>query len=252
MVKTLAVASGKGGVGKTFFVSNLATVLAQSGAKVLAFDADLQLANLDLTLGVKPEHNLLHVVKGELSLAAVAYSVFPNLKLISGGSAVSQLMNAGPKRMGTFLDQLTIYKNEFDFVLFDLGAGVTTKITKFAEIADEVLLVATPDPASLTDAYATVKVIEKRSPEKLISMILNQVEANSEGEMAWRVVNGISERFLGRSVQFRGSIRTDKLARISIQTGKVLAQNFPSSVALTDIQQLANRLWIREQLQRAA
>ncbi|HTQ10448.1 MAG TPA: P-loop NTPase, partial [Fimbriimonadaceae bacterium] len=160
----IAITSGKGGVGKTNLAANLGIALSQLGSRTILFDADLQLANVDVALGIQPQFTLQHVVSGERSLSDAVSAGPGGLKVVAGGSAISTLMAAGPKRMGMFFDQLETLSLEADFLLFDTSAGLDNRVVAFWKASDEILVVTTPDPTSVTDAYATIKVAARRAP----------------------------------------------------------------------------------------
>lgn len=238
-MKTIAVTGGKGGVGKTLISVNLAIALAQAGKRVVLFDADLQLANIDITLDLQPVMNLQHVVAGEATLLEILTPGPGGIQVITGGSAVQGLMNAGPKRMGTFLSQLELLRGQTDVLIFDTGAGLDQRVMTFLRLAEEIVLVTTPDPTSVTDAYATAKVLWKRDPAAQVSVLCNLVSAPSEGMSVYTTLKGICETFLGHTPHYLGSVQVDLKAIESVRRRHPLMLMSPDSVAAQDVTRLA-------------
>ncbi|MFI5387541.1 MAG: MinD/ParA family protein [Fimbriimonadales bacterium] len=249
-MKILAVTSGKGGVGKTSLSANIGIALSQSGAKTILFDADLQLANVDVALGIQPEFTLQHVVAEEMGLADVICEGPGGLKVIAGGSAISTLMAAGPKRMGTFLSQLDDLKSEADFLLFDTSAGLDNRVMTFCKVAEEIVLVTTPDPASVTDAYATVKVALKRSPGKPIGVVVNMAASDGEALGVFRALSEITRRFLDAELTNLGCVSMDTSVASCNRRRIPFLIGAPDCPASRQVHQIAKRLRSRDASQR--
>lgn len=239
-MKTIAVTGGKGGVGKTLVSINLAVSLAQKGKRVVLFDADLQLANLDIALDIKPEMNLQHVVAGDAHLRDILTPGPAGIRVATGGSAVNGLMNAGPKRMGTFLSQLDDLVFDTDILIFDTGAGLDNRVMTFLRLAEEILLVTTPDPTSVTDAYATAKTLWKREPSAQVGVLANLVQSPEEGHRVFATLSAICEQFLDKKPRYVGCIRADMKAIESVRSRKPLVLLDPHSPASQDFAQLAS------------
>jgi flagellar biosynthesis protein FlhG len=238
-MRKIAVSGGKGGVGKSVIAANIAISLAKKGRRTVLFDADLQLANIDVLLGISSPYNLQHVVNGDMSLAEIAALGPEGLRVITGGSAVQGLMNAGPKRMGTFIAQFDELKTSTDFLIFDTGAGLDNRVMTFLRLADQVVLVTTPDPTSVTDAYATCKVLIKKDPHAQIGVVVNEADSDEEARSVFAAFNGICTNFLGRQVQYFGAVRADHAVSESVRKRKPLMVNFEKSKAAFDILHLA-------------
>jgi len=241
-MKTIAITSGKGGVGKTSLSSNLAIALVEQGERVVLFDADLQLANVDVALGIKPEFTLQHVVAEQKKLVEVLADAPGGIKVVTGGSAVTSLMSAGPKRMGTFFSQFDELAEVTDQLIFDTGAGLDNRVTRFITMSDEIVLVTTPDPTAVTDAYATAKTAFRKKPDAKISVIVNMVTSESEGKAVFKTLATITESFLKKELHFLGSVHQDQAVASAIRSRKPLLTLAPSSQATKDIRKLAKKL----------
>ncbi|GMV36558.1 MAG: site-determining protein [Fimbriimonadales bacterium] len=211
-MKTIAVTSGKGGVGKTNLSANLGLALASLQKRVVIFDADLGLANLDVVLGTRAPFSLQNVVSGEKRLADVVASGPGGVRYIAGGSGVDALVNLSGPQLESFLMGLEELQGTTDYLIFDTGAGVDAHVMMFLEAADETLLVATPDPASLTDAYATAKVLYGRKPDAVVRLVVNMAEDDAQASALCVKLQSIVKQFLGKSLQYAGAIRHDPKA----------------------------------------
>lgn len=251
-MRKLAFTGGKGGVGKSFLASNVAIACAEQGCKTVLFDADLQLANLDVMLGIRSQFNLQHVVMGEKTLQEILTEGPGGIRVATGGSAINGLMNAGPKRMATFLSQLDSIADQFQCLIFDTGAGIDNRVLTFLRLADEVVLVTTPDPTSVTDAYATAKTLLKKDPNASISVLVNYVRTEAEGKQVYDTLNGISKQFLGRELKYLGYVRADLAAIESVRSRTPLMIQNPRSDAAQNIQHIATQIQSRSALNRVA
>lgn len=238
-MRKIAVSGGKGGVGKSVIAANTAIALSRSGRRTVLFDADLQLANIDVVLGITSSFNLQYVVNGELSLLEIAAEGPENLRVITGGSAVQGLMNAGPKRMGTFIAQFDELAPSTDLLIFDTGAGLDNRVMTFLRLADQVVLVTTPDPTSVTDAYATCKVLIKKDPHAQIGVVVNEVDSEEEARSVFGALNGICKAYLDRQVQYFGCVRADHAVVESVRKRKPLMCHYAKSKAAQDIEHVA-------------
>lgn len=208
-MRLLSVTSGKGGVGKTNISANLGIALSQLGYRVVLFDADLGLANLDVVLGANAEYSLHHALDGNMCLGDVIANGPGGIRFLSGGSGVSKLINVSRKRLQNFLLELSQLETSTDVLIFDTGAGVDQRVLTFLRAADEVLIVVTPDPASIADAYATIKVLLRNKKNANIQILMNQVEHERQAEVIYRKLNDIAGHFLEANLSYTGSIRQD-------------------------------------------
>lgn len=208
-MRTFAVTSGKGGVGKTNLSANLGIALAEAGQRVVLFDADLGLANLDVVLGTRAPHNLQAVVAGEKRLSDILTPGPGGIRFIAGGSGVRELVNLTGNHLEQFLAELNELQHSTDCLIFDTGAGVDHAVMTFVLAADEVLLITTPDPASITDAYATIKLVFSDKPNALIKVILNMVADEAHAHSVFARLNSICRQFLHKNLHYGGYVRND-------------------------------------------
>jgi flagellar biosynthesis protein FlhG len=235
---TFAITSGKGGVGKTNVVANLAAALIQKHKRVMVIDADLGLANLDIFLGVKPKYTLADFFSGAASLQEIITINREGILLLPGASGVQGItVLRGDQKLAllTELDRLT---HEMDIVLIDTGSGISDAVTYFTTAAQEIVLVVTPEPSSLTDAYAVVKVLSSAYHEKCFRILANNVSGEEE---AWRMFNTLSNtalRFLNTSLDLLGWVPRDPQLMRAVARAQVVvneASDAPSSRAFLAI-----------------
>lgn len=239
-MKTYAVTSGKGGVGKTSVAANLAIAMSAHGLRVVVFDADLELANLDVMLGVKASKTLQHVLTGDATLSEIVTPGPGGIGAIFGGSAISTLMTAGPKRLGMFISQLPELAETTDVLIFDSSAGLDNKMMTFLRLADEVVLVTTPDPASVTDAYATLKVLFRRKPESTVHVVVNMATDDNQARGIFDALQTIVWRYLNKDLHFVGGVRHDAKALEATRKRVPYTVGAPNSAAALDMKAVAS------------
>lgn len=241
-MRTIAITSGKGGVGKTSISINLAIALIRMGKRVVLFDADLQLANVDVMVGCHAEYNLQHVLNGEKSLREIMTSGPAGMSLVTGGSGVAQLVHAGPKRMATFFSQIDELAEDFEFLIYDTAAGLDNRVFAFLKRADETLVVATPDATSITDAYALIKVQSRRDPNAIVRVLVNRVKDEREARSVFGVIRGTAQRYLDIDLLYGGCIRFDAAFEVSMRRRRALLEEFPDAECATDFKTVAREL----------
>lgn len=242
-MKVIAVTSGKGGVGKTNFSANFAISLSQFGHNVVLFDADLQLANVDIALGITAQHTLSQVVNGEMSIREILANGPGGIKVAAGGSAVHKLMTAGPKRTAQFFEQIEDLRDVTDFLIYDTAAGLESRVTRFLEQSDEVVLVTTPDPTAITDAYATAKVLFKKNPDAVVRVVVNMVRSEEEAIAIYGHLNRICKTFLDQELFYLGFVRWDQQASIATRQRRPITISAPQADAARDITECARTMW---------
>ena len=238
-MKTIAVTSGKGGVGKTSLAANLGVTLADMGYRATVFDADLALANIEVVLGTRAEFSLQDVVAEEKTLSEVVKKGPGGVGFIAGGSGVPILMRSGPVRLGLFFDQVKALENSTDVLFFDTAAGLDNRVMSFVKFADEVLLVTTPEPASVTDAYATIKTIFRQKPDATVNIVVNMVDNETEAIEVFEVLRRITNDFVKKDVWYSGFVRRDDNVGLCARKRKPFALAEPETVAKTDTSNLA-------------
>ncbi len=229
---TLAVTSGKGGVGKSNLVVNLALHLANAGKKVIVLDADLGLANLDVLFGVRPQHTLHHVLSGRKKLLEVVLPVSKNLRLIAGGSGIANLADLGQDMRNSFLDSLAHIRQYADVLLIDTGAGLSSNVIGFLHYADEVLLVSTPEPTAMADAYGVIKTLANSTQEfPKVSIVVNRAASATEGYGVSNRLIAVSRQFLKVEVNYKGFILEDEAVSKSVRSQKPFVTLYPDCKA---------------------
>ena len=239
--KFIAVTSGKGGVGKSTISANMANVLANNGYKVGLFDADIGLANLDVILNVRISKNILHVLKGECSLNDIIIEVKKNLLLIPGESGDEILKYSEQFLFERFLEETKVL-NDLDFMIIDTGAGIGEHTQLFLEAADEVIVVTVPDPAAITDAYATIKITSKTQSN--IHLLLNMTKNEKEAQLIFDKINKVAMANIGNGLKLNliGRLPEDKIISKSIKQRTLFTNDAPNSLASLDMKRIVNNL----------
>jgi flagellar biosynthesis protein FlhG len=241
-VKVIAVASGKGGVGKTNTVINLAAALAGAGSRVMVLDADLGLGNLDVMLGLAPEYNLKHVFNGEKRLSEIIVEGPRGIRIIPAASGIQEVTRAGTREQQILMEQLGEYEEQLDFFLIDAAAGISDMVTGFVRAADAALIVATPEPTSMTDAYALMKVLCNRYGEKKFYLLLNQVTGEGEARQIYSQLSRVGEKFLDITLIFLGYIPKDASIPRAVRSQQAVVEKEPDSPAALAFVEVARRL----------
>ncbi len=241
----ITLTSGKGGVGKSTISVNLGLALAGAGKKVLLFDADLGLANINVLLGVVPKFNLYHVVKGHKELEDIIIHTPEGLDIIAGASGYSMLANLSDKERSNLISAFEKLSG-YDILLIDTGAGVSSNVVGFTLPADKIIVVTTPEPTAITDAYGIIKSIVLVAPDKNLKLLVNRASSSLEGrKVAERVIN-ISNQFLNVRVENLGFIYDDDCVVKSIRRQKPFYQLFPNSKAAACLDIVASRILEQE------
>jgi flagellar biosynthesis protein FlhG len=240
--RTLSVTSGKGGVGKSTLVSNLALNLSEQGNKVLILDGDLGMANVDVMFGLRTMFSIEHVLSGEKTLREIIVEVSPNIYLIPGGSGVYGLQNMNTFQKKLILDQVSELNEDFDYMLIDTASGIDDNVLYLNSAAQEILIVATPEPASMTDAYALIKVLHKRFGERKFSIVANMVADEKEALAVFKRLSDVTQKFLCISLDYKGFIPSDSNLRAATKSQQLVSQIHPRSPSGFAIRMLSEKL----------
>lgn len=243
-----AVTSGKGGVGKTFLSANLAAALARRGEKVLVLDADLGLANLDVVLNLFPKITLHDVFTNKHTLDEAILQAPGGFSVLLAGSGMVEYSRLTAEVRERLLEVIQTVVPRFDRVLLDTGAGISDVVLFTISLADEVIVVATPEPTSLTDAYATIKVLATTQARRALSLVVNQVSRAGEGRAIRGQLQQVVDRYVSPSLdtalklEFVGELPNDSAVREAVQKRQLLLDCFPGSSAAQGVHALAARL----------
>lgn len=244
-LRTIAVLSGKGGVGKSNLSLNLACALGELGQKVVLLDADLGLANIDMLCGITAKYNLTNLINGSKGLDEVLVELSSNVWILPGGSGIKELADLDQNQLAELIDNLGILEDRADVLLIDTGAGIHKGVLAFSSAADTTILITTPEPTSIRDAYGVLKalVVSPTSGGKAdIAFVVNMANSESEGlEVANRIRMAASQ-FLGLSINYMGSILKDDHVGQAVRMRKPFYQLYPASVAAECIRKLAYTL----------
>lgn len=239
--RIIVITSGKGGVGKTSLSVSLSIALAQDGKSVTMIDADLGLANINVILGIIPKYNLYHVIKGKKKLRDIIIEVPEGIKIIAGASGFHQLANLETKQREDFISSISELAND-DYLIIDTGAGISQNVLSFILASDEIIVVTTPEPTAITDAYGIIKTIASHSSEKQIRLIVNRAQSVTEGKrVAQRVIN-IAGQFLNVKVENLGFVYEDPYVPKSVRNQKPFIVGYPKSRASGCVKVIADRI----------
>jgi flagellar biosynthesis protein FlhG len=235
----ISITSGKGGVGKTTLVTNLALQLAREGQRVLILDGDLGMANVDLMFRVRPQFTIHDLITCRAGLEDVLVEVAKNVTLIPGGSGVFELQNLSPFEKQGLLDQVSQLGQSYDVMLIDTAPGIDDNVLYLNSAAQEICVVLTPDPASLADSYALIKVLHQRCRENRFSIICNQVKDEADGRKLFEKLDSVAAKFLYVSLDYLGSVPMDPALRAATRAQQLVTQVHPNSSSSLAISQLA-------------
>ena len=244
----IAITSGKGGVGKTFISANLAAALTRHGLKVLVLDADLGLANLDVVLNLHPKITLHDVFIGRASLEEAVIEAPGGFSVLLAGSGMVEYSRLTPEVRSEFINVVQTLAPRYDVVLLDTGAGISDVVLFSVSLAAEVLIVATPEPTSLTDAYAAIKVLAMQQKRQHLRLVVNQAARAGDGRAITSQLQQVLNRFVttetGRPVRLLhlGDIPADNAVREAVMRRQLLLQGAPGSPASLAVAQLANKI----------
>ncbi len=241
--RVVSVTSGKGGVGKTNIVGNLAIALSRMGKRVLILDGDLGLANIDIIFGLYPEYTISHVLTGEKDLREVIVNGPENVSVIPASSGLADLVHLTQGEKLNLLSEFDGLDDDYDIFLIDTGAGISSNIVYFNAAARERIVVATPEPTSITDAYALMKVMFTRHGTHTFKLLVNMVNNEGEADLVFKSLSNALLRFLQDvSLEYMGCIHRDDHVPKSVRKQTPVIQLYPNSTASKGINQLAEKI----------
>lgn len=240
--RTIAITSGKGGVGKTSIAVNLALYLANEGNKVTVFDADLGLANAEVMLGIIPPYSLYEAVYDGMPLEDIAAQGPLGVRIISGGTGFLEMANLDHVRRQQLLKMFKQYSSSNDIILIDTSAGISKNVLGFAAAAGEIIVIVTPEPTSLTDAYALIKIISNYKLHTEVGIVVNRSADRREAMQTLRKISNVVGRFLSININFLGWIPEDKYVSQAIKRQKPYFLTNPNSPAAKGIGGIARVL----------
>ena len=239
--KLITVTSGKGGVGKSNFVVNLAIVLQNKGKKVLIFDADLGMGNDDVLMGIYPKHNIFDIIYNDLEIKDIIIEGTNGVSLIPAGSALSKAQELEESDKKIFLEKLDTL-DEYDYILMDTGAGVNKDVLSFIAASEELIIITTPEPTSLTDGYSLIKAIDHYKLKTNAKIIVNKAFTKEEGEETYNRFDRAVSKFLKINIEYLGCILDDKKLVQSVRQQKPFVVLYPNCDASKDIENIAMKL----------
>jgi flagellar biosynthesis protein FlhG len=245
-VKVIAVTGGKGGVGKTTVSANLAVALAERGREVMVLDADLGLANIDVMLGLQPRFNLSHVLTGERSLDEIIVDGPKGIRIVPASSGVRQMANLGALEHAGLVRAFSELQAPVDVLLVDTAAGIHDSVLTFARAAQHSMVVVCDEPASLTDAYALIKVLSREQGVGRFHVVASQTRSPGEGRELYQKLVRVCDRFLDVTLEYAGQIPHDEFVRRAIQRQTAVVEAYPGCLASQAFKNLAARAdtWI--------
>jgi flagellar biosynthesis protein FlhG len=238
----IAVTSGKGGVGKSNIAVNLAIKLASAGKSVVLLDADLGLANADVLCNIDLPSNLSHVIARRRELADVMVDAPGGFRLIGGASGLARMADLSDEDRQRLVNALAELEARSDVILIDTGAGISPNVLSFTRCADQVLVVTTPEPTAITDAYAVIKVISRDAPQRPLSLLVNQVRDQNEGRLVFERIARVAKQFLSVQVMDAGCVPADPEVPAAVRRRTPFLLASPRCPASLCISQLAMRL----------
>jgi flagellar biosynthesis protein FlhG len=241
-IRTIAITSGKGGVGKTNLAANLAIALQQSGERVLVFDADLGLSNVDVLLGLVTRYNIQHVLSGHKRLRDIIVEGPHGIKILPASSGVQEMTHLDEFQRLKVLEEFESYQGEIDTLIIDTGAGISSNVAFFCVAAQTIIVVLSPEPTALTDGYALIKVLFTKYQEKEFKVLINSAGSAAEALQVFKRLALAAERFLQVSLDYLGFIPKDEAVQKAVRMQKSFLDIYPESIASKNIVQIAEKI----------
>jgi flagellar biosynthesis protein FlhG len=240
-VRVMAVTSGKGGVGKSNITVNLAVAMAQSGENVIVMDADLGLANIDVLLGLSPKRNLSHVIQGECTLEEIIIDGPGGIKIIPASSGSASMSDLTPAENAGVIRSFSELTQPVDTLLIDTAAGLSDSVVSYLRAAREVIVVVCDEPASITDAYAMIKVMNRDYGVQRFHVLSNQANGIQQGRELYMKLSRVSEKYLDVTLDFLGTVPYDDYLKKAVQKQKCVIEIYPRSPSALAFRQIAKK-----------
>jgi flagellar biosynthesis protein FlhG len=240
-VRVIAVTSGKGGVGKSNVTVNLAVTLAQSGEKVMVMDADMGLANIDVLLGLSPTQNLSHVINGDCTLEETIMEGPSGIRIIPASSGIAAMSDLTPAQNAGVIRSFSELTEPVDTLLIDTAAGLSDSVVSYTRAAREVIVVVCDEPASITDAYAMIKVMNRDYGVERFHVLANQSHGPQQGRELYNKLARVSQKFLDVTLDYIGSVPYDDCLKKAVQKQKAVVEAFPRSPSALAFKQIAKK-----------
>ena len=248
--RVITITSGKGGVGKTNFTVNLALALAALDQKVLVIDADLGMANVEVVLGCSAPYNILNLLEDGLKITDVVAEGPRGIMFMAGGSGIYHLANLSDVHLKHIVSQISLFDSWADFILIDTGAGLSRNVLNFVMAADEVIIITTPEPTAITDAYAMMKAYAGQRGAASLGLVVNRILDRDEGQMVFDKLMRVSQRFLDVSIDNLGYVYEDRSMVKAVKNQIPLLISFPEAISSRCIEGIAKRLLYGENIQQ--
>jgi flagellar biosynthesis protein FlhG len=244
--RVIAVTSGKGGVGKTNITANLAYIFSKMGKRTLLLDADTGLANIDVILGITPKYNLYHVLSGEKTLAEAVVEGPGGIKILPASSGIRGMAELSKGQKFTLLEELDGLDEEFDFMLIDTAAGISDNVMYFNMAAREIIVVVSPEPTSLTDAYALIKMLYQGYKVRCFTLLVNMARDSNEALSVYTRLSNATNHFLNLPIEYLGYIPHDQNVSRAVRKQRLLAEIFSDSKASKSMSKIIEKLCLKQ------
>lgn len=241
-VRTIAVASGKGGVGKTNITANLAIGLSRLNKKVLVLDADLGLSNIDVILNLATKYNIKHLFNGEKKLRDLIVDGPQGIKVLPASSGIQELTSLDEFQRLRLIEEFEAYDGDLDYLLIDTSSGISSNVAFFCMAAQEIIVVTSDEPTAMTDAYALIKVLFTKYQEKHFRVLVNNVKNGREAREVYKRLSTAAERFLSISLDYMGYVPHDKSVPKAVRQQKALIDIYPDSGAAVSLSEIAENM----------
>ncbi|MGI5882583.1 MAG: MinD/ParA family protein [Dethiobacteria bacterium] len=245
--RVIAVASGKGGVGKTNLVVNMGIIMGQLGHKIVILDMDLGMANTDILMDLKPIYTLVDVIRGQKVLSEVLIQGPHNVEVLPGGSCLPELISMDNQQRERLISRLSYLDQEGKILLLDCSAGFSRDVLDFVALANDLVLVTTPEPTAITDAYGIIKILNNYRLKPKVSMVINMVQHARDGEAVYQRISNVCSKFLGMQINYLGSIEFDQSVQKAVQSCYPYVLQFPRSRAALLTREITQRLFDGEE-----